>query len=252
MKLDGVSALVTGGTSGLGAATVRALEARGVTVVTLSRRGQTPVAAGDGVIHCVGDVCDEGEVTRAVEVAASAAPLRAAVFCAGGGTYRRTLDRREGPHSLELLRDSLEMNAVGAFNCARIVAARMATNQPDVGGARGAIVVTSSLAAVAGQVGQVAYAAGKAALEGMVLPLARDLAPLGIRLNAIRPGGFDTPIFAPSVVEKVREKVATMTAFPHRLGDPAEFASLAIELLTNDYLNAATVQLDGGMRHLPR
>ena len=252
MKLVGASAFVSGGTSGLAAATVRALAERSSAVVTLSRQGSRAHEQDRRIIHCVGDVCDAEAVTAAIDAALAVAPLRAVVLCAGGGTQRRTVDRSGRLHDLDLLREALETTVIGTFNCARLAAAAMAMQAADEQGARGAIVLTSSLAATAGQVGQVAYAAGKAAIEGMMLPLARDLAPLGFRVNAIRPGGFETPIFDPAVVDGVREKVSAMTVFPHRFGRPDEFAGLALELLTNDYLNAAAVELDAGMRQLPR
>lgn len=258
MKLEGTSALVIGGSSGLGFATAQQLSRLGVAVVIVARdpdRGER--AAGSiGATFVRGDLIDTEAIIGAVERAFAIAPLRSLVVTAGRGYARRTIGRDgdyESAHDVESLRELLELNVVGTFNCVRLAATAMSRTSADAAGQRGAIVLTSSAAAKSAQVGQVAYAVSKAAVLGMVLPVARDLAPVGIRINAIVPGGFETEIYGPSgPPDALRRLVSESTVFPKRMGLPDEFASLALELLSNDYLNATSVDLDAGTRVLPK
>jgi NAD(P)-dependent dehydrogenase (short-subunit alcohol dehydrogenase family) len=258
MSLSGTSALVTGGSSGLGLATARALSDRGAAVVVVSRGAEhgRRAAAEVGGRHVAADVCDPAGMAAACDLALSAGPLRSLVLCAGAGHAERTIDRTagyDGAHDLDAFRRILEVNTVGTFNCIRLGASAMARCPADDHGRRGAIVVTSSLAATGAEVGQAAYAASKAALLGLLRPVARDLAPFGIRINAVKPSGFDTPIFGPAgISDPLREKLAGATIFPRRVGRPEEFARLVVELLGNDYLNATAVDLDAGMTVNPR
>jgi NAD(P)-dependent dehydrogenase (short-subunit alcohol dehydrogenase family) len=252
MDLQGKSAIVTGGGSGLGAAAAALLAERGarVVVVDVNDDGGNRVAEEIGGHFAVADITDPDAVRRAVDFATSVAPLWAVVSCAGGGTVGRTIGRDgefDSAHDLEAFRRVVELNVVGTFNVTRMAATAMARNEPDENGQRGAIVNTASVAAFDGQVGQAAYSAGKAGIVGMTLPIARDLSRAGIRINAIAPGTFATPpmLGAP---EAVKAKLAESTLSPKRFGDPREFASLAFELLTNPYVNAETVRLDGGIR----
>lgn len=258
MRLDGTSALVAGGSSGLGAATARALAARGAHVVVLARgrsRGRE-VAAEIGGRFWHGDVCDPAAVAAAVDLAGELAPLTSLVVCAGFGDHQRTVGRDgryESAHDLDRFRAVVETNLVGAYNCVRLAATAMSRNQQSQTGERGAIVLTSSVAAFDGQVGQAAYAASKAALHGLVLPVARDLAPLGIRINVLAAGAFDTPIYGPAGVDdELRSRIDAAVVFPRRLGHPDEFADMVCALLANDYVNAEVVRLDAGLRTLPR
>lgn len=257
MLLEGTSAVVVGASAGLGYATAAGLANRGVRVVITARDADRGHRAADsiGAVFVQGDVTDSVAIIEALDRASEKAPLRSLIVTAGRGHSQRTIGRDgryESAHELEPMRELLETNVVGTFNCVRLAATAMSCTDPGEDGQRGAIVLTSSAAAKAAQVGQVAYATSKAAVLGMVLPLARDLAPVGVRVNAIVPGGFDTDIFGPSgPSEELRELVSGATVFPRRMGDPAEFASVAIELLTNEYLNATSIDLDAGTRVLP-
>ena len=258
MRLGGGAALVVGGTSGIGAATARRLRTEGCEVVVTGR----DVAKGDRVASESGlhfrqaDVLDTDAVIAAVEHAAGLAPLRVLVHCAGAGIARRTVGRDgtyHSAHPLGAFQQVVDDNLVGTFNVVRLAATAVGRTDPDEQGQRGAIVIASSLAARCGQVGQAAYAAAKAGQLGMILPLARDLAPLGIRVNAITPGGIDTPIYGDQGAPgELRRKVADAAVFPKRMGLPDEFASLALELLRNDYLNGVAIDLAGGTVQLPR
>lgn len=258
MELNQSSAIVTGGASGLGEATVRTLRDRipnlRIVVVDMADDAGRALADEVGAAFVHADITDAVRVTEAVELACSLAPLRALVNCAGGGSSHRTVGRDpsyETAHPLDVFERVLRLNVVGTFNVIRLATTAMARNAPDADGARGAVVNTASVAGMEGQVGQAAYAAGKAGIMGMTLPIARDLSAWGIRVNTIAPGTFDTPPMR-AVPTELFESLGASVPFPKRLGDPREFASLAIELLTNDYLNGETVRLDGAIRMAPK
>ncbi|WP_329410494.1 SDR family NAD(P)-dependent oxidoreductase [Nocardia vinacea] len=254
MDVKGVSAIVTGGASGLGEATVRALAEQGARVVVLDRQeiGQK-VADSVGGVFVSADITNESEVAQAIAAAAGLGPLRVLVNCAGVGRVTRTLDRQGTPLALEKFDFVLRVNVLGTFNCIRLAAAEMAKTEADVFGQRGAILNTASVAAFDGQIGQAAYSASKGAVVGMTLPIARDLAVVGIRLNTIAPGLFDTPIYGTGAeAEAFKAKLGESVVFPRRLGHAEEFATLASELITNDYMNGEVVRLDGGIRLQPK
>ena len=256
MDLDDVSAIVTGGASGIGAAAARALAALGTRCVIVDRNAVEGerLAAAVGGEFAPADVTDEDEMAAAVARAEAIGPLRAAVNAAGIGDPARTLDREGRPHDLAAFERVVGINLFGVFNAVRLEAAAMARTEPfDDHGARGAIVSLSSVAAYEGQIGQAAYSASKAAIAGMTLPVARDLASVGIRVNAIAPGLVDTPIYGEGPdAETMKARLAENVLYPKRLGTADEVASLAVELLTNDYMNGTTVRLDGGIRMPPR
>ncbi len=251
----GLSALVTGGGSGLGRASATLLAERGWTVVIADFNPAAAEVADELRGSFVQtDVTDETQMRAAVDTAALAGTFRAVVHCAGGGSSRRTIGRDgsyDSAHPLDEFARVVTLNVVGTFNCVRLAATAMSRNSPDADGCRGSIVNTASVAGVDGQIGQAAYAAGKAGIIGMTLPLARDLSAAGIRINTIAPGTFATPpmLAAP---EGLRASLGASVPFPKRLGDPAEFASMAYELLTNAYMNGETVRLDGAIRMPPK
>lgn len=251
MDLDGVSAIVTGGASGIGQATTMRLSARGAHCVILDRDASkgAEVAADTGSLACDGDVADPRAVEAAVAAATDMGPLRVLVNAAGIGRPGRTIDRSGEPMPMEDFERVVRVNLFGTFNCARLAAAAMARTDPLSDGHRGSIVNLSSVAAFDGQTGQVPYAASKAAIAGMTLPLARDLAVLGIRVNTIAPGLIDTPIYGSGAeAEAFKARLGKSVLFPLRLGTPDELASMVLELLTNDYMNAETIRVDGGIR----
>lgn len=253
MDLAGISAVVTGGASGLGAATSRRLAAAGAFVVVADLqddKGEATAKEVNGAfIHT--DVTKEEQVRQAVDVAMAANPLRAVVNCAGIGPPARTLNRDGTPHDLNHFRTLIEINLIGTFNTIRLAAAAMATTDPLENGQRGAIVNTASVAAYDGQIGQAAYSASKGGIVGMTLPIARDLSSVGIRVNTIAPGIIDTPLLA-GLPEPARMSLGEQVLFPKRLGQPKEFADLAMFLITHDYMNAETVRMDGGIRMAPK
>jgi NAD(P)-dependent dehydrogenase (short-subunit alcohol dehydrogenase family) len=258
LELNGASAVVTGGASGLGEASVRALAAQGAKVVVLdldrqAERGEA-LAKEVGGVFAPADVTDTDQVIAAVEAAKEMGPLRAVINSAGIGWATRTIGRDgtyESAHDLELFRKVIDVNLVGTFNVTRIAATAMSTADPlDEDGSRGAIVNTASVAALEGQVGQVAYTASKAGVVGMTLVIARDLAPAGIRCNTIIPGFFDTPIYGGN--EDMKNHLKKDTLFPKRLGHAEEYASLAVELLRNSYINGESVRIDTGTRMQPK
>jgi NAD(P)-dependent dehydrogenase (short-subunit alcohol dehydrogenase family) len=256
VQIDGSAALVTGGGSGLGAATVRALAARGarVAILDLARSKGAELAAelGSAAWFCAGDVTSEEEVRAAVEGArARFGGLRALVNCAGIGSASRTVDKDGKPFDLGVFRRTVEVNLVGTFNCIRLAASAMLANEPDRGGERGAIVNTASVAAFEGQIGQAAYSASKGGVVGMTLPIARDLSRHGIRVCTIAPGLFDTPLLG-LLPQEMRNALGRTVPFPPRLGDPAEYAALACHILENPMLNGETIRLDGALRMQPR
>lgn len=250
MQLQGTSALVTGGASGLGEATARRLAASGAHVVVLDlhdARGAA-VASELGGTYVRADVTDAEAVQAAVDAAAAAGPLRAVVNCAGIGSAGRTIDRNGVPHDLAMFEKVVRINLIGTFNVIRLAAAAMAKTDPvDDLGTRGAIVNTSSVAGIEGQTGQAAYSASKGGVIGITLPIARDLASIGVRVNTICPGLMDTPLFG-AASDQVKAGLGASVLFPRRMGTTAEFASLAHELLVNDYMNGEVVRLDGGIR----
>ncbi len=251
MQISDVAAIVTGGASGLGGATARALADRGATVFGLDLAGSIDKAErADGVTLVEADVTDEAQVRAAVEQAAAAAPLRIVVNCAGVGTAGRILSKG-GPHDLALFRQVVEVNLVGTFNVLRLGAEAMAATEPDEVGQRGVIVNTASIAAYDGQVGQVAYAASKGGVVSLTLSAARDLASFGIRVCTIAPGVIDTPMLA-GVNDEFRATLAAGVPFPKRLGLPEEYAKLALMIAEHDYLNGEVIRLDGALRMAPR
>ena len=249
MRLDGIGALVAGGASGLGEATARALAARGarVTIADLNEERGEALAAELGATFVKADVTDEGQVHAAVEAAGE---LRLAVSCAGIGWAERTV-KRDGPAALEPFETVVRVNLIGTFNVLRLSAAAMAGNDPDEEGERGAVVMTASIAAWDGQIGQTAYAASKGGVAALTLPAARDLSRLGIRVCTIAPGLFDTPLLA-ALPEEQRQKLGEQVPFPARLGRPEEFALLACHIAENRMLNGETIRLDGALRMPPK
>jgi len=249
MNVEGAAALVTGGASGLGAATVEALRAAGAQVVILDLPSAgDQVVEGDGIVFVGGDITDPAAVAQAVQAAARTGPLRVLVNCAGIGRGARTVGR-QGPHDLDLFRQVVDVNLVGTFNVIRLAAATMQLSEP-VDGERGVIVNTSSVAAFEGQIGQVAYAASKAAIVGMTLPIARDLSKLLIRCVTIAPGTFSTPLLA-TLSPGVRASLTATVPHPSRLGEPSEFAALVTHIASNPMLNGETIRLDGAIRMAP-
>jgi NAD(P)-dependent dehydrogenase (short-subunit alcohol dehydrogenase family) len=248
------SAIVTGGAGGLGAATVRRLTGLGLRVVVFDRAldaGQALVDELGSGAATGGDINSDDDVTAAIDAATAMAPLAVVVNVAGGGMGGRTLSRENEPMDIEAFRSTVELNTVGTFNVTRLGAARMATNEPDEYGQRGVVVNTASIAGYEGQTGQVAYGASKAAVLGMSLPLARDLAPVGIRVCAIAPGTMGTPLMR-SAPEALQEKLVESIIFPKRMGEPAEFALLVESIVLNPYLNGENIRLDGALRFPPK
>lgn len=253
MKVEGVSAIVTGGASGLGEAVARMLAARGARVHLFDRNGEAAarIAADIGVVALVGDVASESDAATAVEVAAKAGSgLRILVNCAGIGTAGRILGR-EGPMALDDFERVIRVNLIGTFNMMRLAAARMSGNEETEGGARGVIVNTASVAAFEGQVGQAAYAASKGGILSLALPAAREFARFGIRVNTVAPGIFLTPLLQ-GLSAEAQASLAGQIPFPPRLGAPAEFADAVRFVIENDYVNAEVIRLDGALRMQPR
>ncbi len=253
MDLSNSTALVTGGASGLGAATAAALVARGVGVLALDLPAQLEKVDHNapGITYVAADVTDEDQVAAALAQVHKAAPLRLVVNCAGIATAIRLLSSK-GVHDLASFEKTIDVNLVGTFNVMRLAAELMAQNEPlDDDGQRGLIVNTASVAAYDGQIGQVAYAASKGAIVGMTLPAARDLARYGIRVNTIAPGIVATPLLT-GLGEKVVDSLAATVPFPARLARPDEFAQLVLMLAEHDYLNGETIRMDGALRMAPQ
>jgi NAD(P)-dependent dehydrogenase (short-subunit alcohol dehydrogenase family) len=253
MDVMGKAALVSGGASGLGLATVKALHAAGASVVVLDlpgSRGKDVVAElRERAVFVPGDVTSEAEVSAAVEAAVDLGPFRIAVNCAGIGNAFRTVGR-DGPFPLEAFTRVVTVNLIGTFNVIRLAAAAMGRFEPD-GPERGVIVNTASVAAFDGQIGQAAYSASKGGIVGMTLPVARDLAGQLIRVVTIAPGLFDTPLFAALPPEAIAA-LGAQVPHPSRLGDPSEYAALALHVVANPMLNGETIRLDGAIRMNPR
>jgi NAD(P)-dependent dehydrogenase (short-subunit alcohol dehydrogenase family) len=255
MELNGGGVLVAGGASGLGAATARRLHAGGAHVVVADRNGEQGkelvAGLGERAEFAPTDVTDADQVERAVaRAAARPGGLRVSVCCAGIGWAERTTGRR-GPHSLEAFQTVVAVNLVGTFNVLRHAATAMAANEPDGGGERGLCVNTASIAAFEGQIGQIAYAASKGGVAAMTLPAARDLAALGVRVCAVAPGVFATPMLR-GLPEEAQASLAQAIPFPPRLGRPEEYAELVAHLVANPMLNGEVIRLDGALRMAPR
>ncbi|HEV3211774.1 MAG TPA: SDR family NAD(P)-dependent oxidoreductase [Acidimicrobiales bacterium] len=258
MELTNTSAVITGGASGLGESTARLLAKRGVRVLLADLNAEKGEALatelGGAFSSC--DVTDTDQAIAAIEAAASMAPLWSVVNCAGIGWATRTIGKDgqyASAHDLDLYKKVIEINLVGTFNVCRLAATKMSANAPDADGCRGAIVNTASVAAEDGQIGQVAYSSSKGGVVGLTLPLARDLAVVGIRANCILPGLIDTPIYGSGPAsDEFKARLGQAVLFPHRLGYADEFASLAVELLSNSYMNAESIRIDAGIRMQPK
>jgi NAD(P)-dependent dehydrogenase (short-subunit alcohol dehydrogenase family) len=255
MKISGSTAVITGGASGLGRATAERLVAGGgrVALLDLPRSPGAEVAwtLGDGALFTPADVTSADEVAAALEAAVTRhGGIQILVNCAGVGAAERTFGRR-GPADLAAFTRVVTINLIGHFNAIRLAAAHMAKNQPTAEGERGVVINTASVAAFDGQIGQAAYSASKGGIVGMTLPIARDLAELGVRVCTIAPGIFDTPLLG-TLPDPVRESLAKQVPFPPRLGRPAEYAALAAHIIENGMLNGETIRLDGAIRMQPR
>jgi 3-hydroxyacyl-CoA dehydrogenase / 3-hydroxy-2-methylbutyryl-CoA dehydrogenase len=255
MELSKVTAVITGGASGLGRATATRFVAAGARVALLDR----PASAGADVAKTLGpaaaftpaDVTSAEQVTAALETArAHLGSINVLVNCAGIGTAMKTLGKR-GPASLEDFTRVIQVNLIGTFNCTRLAAVHMARNTPSGGGERGVVINTASVAAFDGQIGQAAYSASKGGIVGMTLPIARDFAEIGVRVMTIAPGIFETPLLG-TLPEPVRQSLAQQIPFPPRLGRPEEYAALAAHIVENEMLNGETIRLDGAIRMQPR
>ncbi len=255
MQVQGSAAIVTGGASGLGEATVGELVSLGGRVAILDLPGSNgeKLAAeiGGAAIFCPGDVTQADQVESALDRAVGEfGGIQIAVSCAGIGWAQRTVTR-EGPHPLEPFEKVVQVNLIGTFNTIRLAADRMSRNEPNEAGERGVLINTASVAAFEGQIGQVAYSASKGGITGLTLPVARDLASLGIRCMTIAPGLFETPLLG-SLPEDKRGLLAANIPFPKRLGQPSEYAALARHIVENPMLNGEVIRLDGALRMPPR
>ena len=260
MEINGISAVITGGASGLGEATSRHLGTLGAKVVVADLENQREqgeaLASEIGGVFAACDVTDADQVIAAVEAAKEQGPLKALVNCAGIGWATRTIGKDgeyDSAHDLDVFKKVVEINLIGTFNCIRLAATAMSQNEADEFGERGAIVNTASVAAEDGQIGQASYSASKGGVVGMTLPIARDLAAVGVRVNTILPGLIDTPIYGEGeAADQFKARLEVGVLFPKRLGQPHEFATLAGELLTNSYINAESIRIDGGIRMQPK
>jgi 3-hydroxyacyl-CoA dehydrogenase / 3-hydroxy-2-methylbutyryl-CoA dehydrogenase len=253
MRIEDSGALVVGGASGLGAATVRALHGAGASVTIADVNAERGAALADelGIEFVACDVREEEQVQAAVAKAATAdGGLRISICCAGTG-WAQKIAGSKGPHPLLPFETIIQINLIGTFNVLRFASFAMIDNEPFADGERGVCVNTASIAAFDGQVGQVAYSASKGGVVGMTLPTARDLAQYGIRVNTIAPGLFDTPLLA-ALPEEARQALGAGVPFPQRLGTPAEYAQLACQIVENRMLNGETIRLDGALRMPPR
>jgi NAD(P)-dependent dehydrogenase (short-subunit alcohol dehydrogenase family) len=258
MDMKDCSAIVTGGASGIGEAAARKLAALGAKVVIADMQDDKgkAVASDIGGAFCHVDVTSTDEVIAAVETAKEMGPLRALVNSAGIGWATRTIGRDgqyDSAHPLDIYTKVIMVNLVGTFNCIRLAATAMSQTEPLENNERGAIVNVASVAAFDGQIGQAAYSSSKGGVVGMTLPVARDLAAVGVRVNTIAPGLIDTPIYGQGdASEAFKSNLQKGVLFPQRLGSPDELASMAIELITNSYMNAETIRVDGGIRMPPK
>jgi NAD(P)-dependent dehydrogenase (short-subunit alcohol dehydrogenase family) len=258
MDINGASAIVTGGASGIGAATARLLAAKGAKVVVADLQADKgeAVAKEIGGAFCKVDVTKTDDIVNAVEMAKSMGPLRVLVNSAGIGWAQRTVGRDgsyDSAANLDAYKKVIAINLVGTFDCIRLAATAMSTTEPLNDGERGAIVNIASVAAFDGQIGQAAYSSSKGGVVGMTLPVARDLAAVGIRVNTVAPGLINTPIYGEGEgSEQFKEKLQTGVLFPNRLGYGTELASMVVECVTNSYMNAETIRVDGGIRMPPK
>ncbi len=244
------SYLVTGAASGLGAATARYLASEGMPVVLADLEGETArqLAAqlGDACRGVTMDVTSEADVLAGLKEASELAPLHGVIHCAGILAAGRVVSK-QGPHDLAAFQKAIEINLTGSFNVLRLAAAHLQQNEPDAEGERGVVVLTSSVAAFEGQIGQIAYSAAKGGVASMVLPAARELGKFGIRVVAVAPGVFETPMMQ-AAPDAVRESLIAQAVFPHRLGKPHEFAEFVWQICHNRMLNGSVLRLDGAMR----
>ncbi|GGK55163.1 SDR family NAD(P)-dependent oxidoreductase [Nocardia camponoti] len=255
MEIKGTAAIVTGGASGLGAATAKRLADAGATVFGLDVPASIERAGDDvpeGVTLIPADVTSGEQVADAIaQITEGPAPLRIVVNCAGVGWAGRILSKN-GPHDLELFRTVVTVNLIGTFNVMRLAADAISKTEPvDEYGQRGVVINTASVAAFEGQIGQIAYSASKGGVHGMTIPAARDLAQFGIRVNTIAPGIIDTPMLA-GVTPEYRAGLEAGVPFPSRLGRPDEYAQLVEYIASHDYLNGETIRMDGALRMAPR
>jgi 3-hydroxyacyl-CoA dehydrogenase/3-hydroxy-2-methylbutyryl-CoA dehydrogenase len=254
MHIDGENALIVGGASGLGEATVRRLHADGASVVIADLNADKGNALagelGERARFVEANVLEADQLEAAVAAATETGTLRVSVCCAGIGWAQRTVSK-QGPHDLEIFSNVIKVNLIGTFNALRLAAAAMVDNEPNDEGERGVCVNTASIAAFDGQIGQVAYAASKGGIVGLTLPAARDLAGRGIRVNTIAPGLFDTPLLA-ALPEEARAALGAGIPFPSRLGRPDEYADMVAAIVANPMLNGETIRLDGALRMPPK
>jgi NAD(P)-dependent dehydrogenase (short-subunit alcohol dehydrogenase family) len=256
MDIAGLGAVITGGGSGLGEATARAMAARGAKVGILdlgrSKGAEVAESIGGDALFLEADVTSEDQVTSAIERATEAfGGIHVNVNCAGIGSAGRTVGKDGEPFNLSYFRLTIEINLIGTFNVLRLAAAQMAKNEPNAGGERGVIINTASVAAFEGQIGQCAYSASKGGVVGMTLPIARDLAKLGVRVCTIAPGLFATPMLM-GLPEPARAALGASVPFPPRLGEPPEYAGLACHIVENGMLNGEVIRLDGAIRMAPK
>jgi len=258
MELNGSSAVVTGGASGIGAAAARQLAAKGAKVVVADLQEDAGNAVADqiGGAFCKVDVTNTDDIINAVEMATSMGPLKALVNSAGIGWAQRTVGKDgsyDSAANLEAFQRVININLIGTFDCIRLGATAMSRNEPDEFGERGAICNLASVAAFDGQIGQASYSASKGGVVGMTLPIARDLAAVGVRVNTVAPGLIDTPIYGEGEAsEQFKANLQRGVLFPQRLGSPDELASMVVECITNSYMNAETIGVDGGIRMQPK
>ncbi|MCX6529116.1 MAG: SDR family NAD(P)-dependent oxidoreductase [Actinobacteria bacterium] len=258
MDISGASAIVTGGASGIGAASARLLAKRGAKVVVADLqedKGQE-LAKEIGGAFCKVDVTKTEDIINAVEMAKSMGPLRVLVNSAGIGWAQRTVGKDgsyDSAANLDVFKKVIAINLIGSFDCIRLAATAMSVTEPLEHGERGAIVNIASVAAFDGQIGQASYSASKGGVVGMTLPIARDLAAIGVRVNTVAPGLIDTPIYGDGEnSEAFKANLQKGVLFPQRLGGPEELASMVIECITNSYMNAESIRVDGGIRMPPK
>ncbi|MEY2968142.1 MAG: hypothetical protein RIQ64_769 [Actinomycetota bacterium] len=258
MDISGASAIVTGGASGIGAASARLLAKRGAKVVVADLQADKGEALAKeiGGAFCKVDVTNTDDIINAVEMAKSMGPVRVLVNSAGIGWAQRTVGKDgsyDSAANLDAFKKVIAINLIGSFDCIRIAATAMSTTEPLANGERGAIVNIASVAAFDGQIGQASYSASKGGVVGMTLPVARDLAAIGVRVNTVAPGLIDTPIYGEGDnSEAFKANLQKGVLFPQRLGAPEELASMVVECITNSYMNAESIRVDGGIRMQPK